>query len=98
MEELGLSARLRFHLHVRYAASVGGGMHENEIAYIYFGRMMGTPTPNPTEVSDLHMLSFDSLLEMYRSDKKSLSPWLRHYLAKHKAILRQGVQSTLTNR
>jgi isopentenyl-diphosphate Delta-isomerase len=80
-EEMAVSADLTFRFHVRYRASVGAGMYENELAYLYFGRIQGQPQPNPEEVSDAEFLPLSRLHDLCRTVPGSYAVWLRHYLA-----------------
>ena len=56
-EELGVTDPLRFGFFARYQAALDHGMQENELVYVYFGRLAAPAKPDPAEVADLEFLS-----------------------------------------
>ena len=94
-EELGISVPLQPRFLARYRAEVGGGMVENELVNVYFGRAPGTLRPNPDEISETAFLSWDDLDRIAAERPETLAPWLRHYLARHCDALRAATRETL---
>jgi isopentenyl-diphosphate delta-isomerase len=82
-EEMGVDSALHLGLHARYRADVGGGMHENEYVYVYFGRLTSEPEPNPDEVADVFHVSLGELAAMAKAKPESVAIWLHHYLNHH---------------
>lgn len=82
-EELGMSAALEFRFHARYRARLGPDMHENELVYIYFGRIEGRAVPNHEEASELDLLSLPRLRKRCAAQPAAFTVWLRHYLTHH---------------
>jgi isopentenyl-diphosphate delta-isomerase len=84
-EELGIVSPLAFGFFARYRAALDGGMHENELVYIYFGPLAGRPRPNPAEISDLELVSVDELKRRIERNPASFTAWLKHYFVQHSA-------------
>jgi isopentenyldiphosphate isomerase len=49
---MGISCPLAFMFSMNYRPEVSNGLIANEIVHVFAGRLNGTPTPNPFEVSD----------------------------------------------
>jgi isopentenyl-diphosphate Delta-isomerase len=82
-EELGISARLSFGFFARYQAPLDNGMHENELVYVYFGRLTSEPRPDPAEVADVAALSCEEIGRRLKKNPKSFAFWFQHYFRKH---------------
>lgn len=91
MEELGLPGPLGFAFTARYSSKVGPGMRENELVHVFFGRLAGTPRPDPGEVMEVALLPLDDLLRMARERPDTMAVWLQHYLARHEDQIRQSL-------
>jgi isopentenyl-diphosphate Delta-isomerase len=52
VEKMGISCPLAFMFSMNYRPEVSNGLIANEIVHVFAGRLNGTPTPNPFEVSD----------------------------------------------
>jgi isopentenyl-diphosphate delta-isomerase type 1 len=59
----------------RYRAEAPDGIVENEICPVYFGRLVGHPSPRPTEVSELAWCPLDRFDEAIRATPFAFSPW-----------------------
>jgi isopentenyl-diphosphate delta-isomerase len=62
-EELGITSALSFGFFARYQADLDDGMHENEFVYVYFGRLMANPRPDPAEVSEIALMSCEEIAQ-----------------------------------
>jgi isopentenyl-diphosphate delta-isomerase len=82
-EELGIGSALTFGFFARYRAALDNGMHENEFVYVYFGPLEGKPKPNPTEVSDVAVVSVEEIRRRIERDPTSVTAWLKHYFTEH---------------
>lgn len=94
-EELGVAVRLQPSFLARYRAEVGGGMVENELVHVFFGRAPEAIRADPDEISETAFLSWDELDRIAASRPDTLAPWLRHYLAHHRDALREAARRTL---
>jgi isopentenyl-diphosphate delta-isomerase len=91
MEELGLPGPLSFGFTSRYSRSVGPEMRENELVHVFFGRLAGTPRPDPREVMDVALLPLDALLRLAKDRPETLAVWLKHYLEQHADLIEQAI-------
>jgi isopentenyl-diphosphate Delta-isomerase len=82
-EELGLTVDLSFGFQARYRASFANGLHENEIVYVYFGQLHGTPIPDRREVTDLRLEHLTDIRASVRRAPEAYAYWFRHYLNIH---------------
>jgi isopentenyl-diphosphate delta-isomerase len=82
-EELGVDAALSFAFFSRYQADLDHGMHENELVYVFFGRLAGKLRPDPAEVADVEFLALDQIQQRIRKNPDSFAYWLRHYFQHH---------------
>jgi isopentenyl-diphosphate delta-isomerase len=94
-EELGVRVPLEAHFLARYRADVGPGMVENELVHVYFGPAPDSLRPDPDEVSETALLSWDELDRIAASRPGTLAPWLRHYLGVHGDALRKAAFETI---
>jgi isopentenyl-diphosphate Delta-isomerase len=91
-EELGLSASLHFAFRARYETPLDHGLTENELVYVYLGRITGEPALNPLEVSETKLVTLDELIRDVHAQPTSYAYWLRHYLDRHSGDLRSAIQ------
>src|SRR5438477_12610607 len=56
-EELGVTSTLSFGFFSRYRTALDHGMQENELVYVYFGRLESPPQPHPADVADVDYVS-----------------------------------------
>jgi isopentenyldiphosphate isomerase len=82
-EELGVTGELSFGFFARYQAELGNGMHENELVYVYFGRLQAEPKPDPAEVADVAHWSFDDISRRIAREPDSFTFWFKHYFRNH---------------
>ena len=82
-EELGASARLRFGFIACYHTTFSNGLRENEVVYVYFGRVEGRVSPNPAEVDSLSAVAISRIRRDVRMRPEAYAFWFRHYLARH---------------
>ena len=73
-------------------------MHENELVYVYFGRLESEPKPDPAEVAEV-ALSCEEIIGRIERDPGSFAYWLKHYFHAHGAeIARWRRRRTVTVR
>lgn len=88
-EELGLSGlTLRRRGMVEYRADVGGGLTEHEVVHLFVAavdRATLAPRPDPAEVAALRWVALDALAREIAEEPGRFVPWLRIYLAEHRA-------------
>ncbi len=88
-EELGISSALSFGFFARYNSDLGHGMQENELVYVYFGRLAAEPKPDPNEVADIALLTWDEISRGIARDPSAFTVWLNHYFREHGAEIRR---------
>jgi isopentenyl-diphosphate Delta-isomerase len=96
-EELGLYADLKLAFRARYEAPLDHGLTENELVYVYFGRLEGEAVLNPLEVSETQLMPLTDLIADARANPASYAYWLRHYLEHHAAEIRRAITPYATN-
>jgi isopentenyl-diphosphate Delta-isomerase len=84
-EELGVRDPLAFGFFARYRADLDNGMRENELVYVYFGRLLSAPKPDPDEVAQVELASLRQIEQRMRDEPQSFTYWMKHYLAQHRA-------------
>jgi isopentenyl-diphosphate delta-isomerase len=82
-EELGVSSDLSFGFFARYRTPLDHGMNENEFVYVYFGKLLTDPEPNPDEVAEVELLSIAEIKRRLRHDPDAFTVWFRHYFEHH---------------
>jgi isopentenyl-diphosphate delta-isomerase len=82
-EELGVRDPLRFGFFARYRAELDHGMQENELVYVYFGRLKSQTKPDPAEVADLEFLSLAELDRRIKREPGDFTYWMKHYIRHH---------------
>jgi isopentenyl-diphosphate delta-isomerase len=84
-EELGVTSALSLGFFARYRTALDHGMHENELVYVYFGRLESEPKPDPAEVAEVALLSCEEIIGRIERDPGSFAYWLKHYFHAHGA-------------
>jgi isopentenyl-diphosphate Delta-isomerase len=84
-EELGVSAALSFGFFSRYRTELDGGMQENELVYVYFGRLTSAPRPDPAEIADVAFLSCEEVGRRIKRRPNEFAFWFKHYFRHHGA-------------
>jgi isopentenyl-diphosphate Delta-isomerase len=84
-EELGVRDPLSFAFFARYRADLDNGMRENELVYVYFGRLLSAPKPDPDEVAQVELASLREIEKRIREQPRSFTYWMRHYVRNHRA-------------
>jgi isopentenyl-diphosphate Delta-isomerase len=98
-EELGVQSDLSFGFFARYQTELDNGMHENELVYVYFGRLSGEPRPNPDEIAELAFLSCDDITRRIKREPDSFAFWFKHYFQNHGAeIARLAKRASIFNK
>ncbi|MGL4242499.1 MAG: isopentenyl-diphosphate Delta-isomerase [Beijerinckiaceae bacterium] len=90
-EELGMSASLHYAFQARYETRLDRGLTENELVYVYVGRIAGEPDPNPVEVSETRLVTLQELVKDAARHPESYAYWLRHYLGRHRDQLAAAI-------
>jgi isopentenyl-diphosphate Delta-isomerase len=93
-EELGVSSALSFGFFSRYRSELDNGMHENELVYVYFGRLESEPQPHPDEVADVDYLSYREIDRRIKRDPDSFTFWFKHYFRNHGADIARLAKQT----
>jgi isopentenyl-diphosphate delta-isomerase len=88
-EEIGMRTGMRFGFRARYRTSLDHGLTENELVYVYVGRVAGAMALNPDEVSETKLMSLPDLIEDTAANPQTYAYWLRHYLLRHADELRR---------
>lgn len=72
---------------VEYRADVGGGMTEHEVVDIFTARAPEglSVRPNPDEVMAVRWVALAELISEVAAAPERFTPWLRIYLAEHRA-------------
>ena len=91
-EELGVRADLTFGFRARYKTSFANGLHENEIVYMYFGRLDRSPNPDRSEIADLTFKGLSEIAQDVRRAPEAYAYWFRHYLERHFDDIAQWVE------
>jgi isopentenyl-diphosphate delta-isomerase len=90
-EELGMDAALSHAFRARYETRLDHGLTENELVYVYLGRLESEPVPNPLEVSETRLMAVDELAADAIRRPEAYAYWLRHYLGRHIGELKAGI-------
>jgi isopentenyl-diphosphate Delta-isomerase len=90
-EELGMTATLHHAFQARYETKLDHGLIENELVYVYLGRIAGPPVMNPLEVSETRLMPLDALAADAERNPEAYAYWLRHYLRRHLGELASGI-------
>jgi isopentenyl-diphosphate Delta-isomerase len=93
-EELGVTSALSFGFFARYRTELDNGMHENEFVYVYFGRLMSEPRPDPAEIADVALLSCEDIVRRIKKEPDSFAFWFKHYFRNHGADIARLAKKT----
>jgi isopentenyl-diphosphate delta-isomerase len=88
-EELGATCPLTFGFFARYKSDLGRGMQENELVYVYFGRLREQTQPDPAEVVDLAWLSWEEISRRVARYPSAFAVWFKHYFREHGAEIKR---------
>ena len=97
-EELGIKSALSFGFFARYRSALDHGMHENELVYVYFGALDGTPAPDPAEVATVECLSVAEIGRRLKRAPEAFAFWFRHYFRNHRAEIARLAQQASRSR
>jgi isopentenyl-diphosphate delta-isomerase len=92
-EELGVKVDLTYAFRARYRTSFANGLHENEIVYMYFGRLDGPLAPDRSEVADLRFADLSEIKDDIRRRPQTYTYWFRHYIESHGDEIARCIQS-----
>jgi isopentenyl-diphosphate delta-isomerase len=92
-EELGVSDPLSFGFFARYRADLDHGMHENELVYVFFGRLKSATKPDPAEVVALEHVSLAELKRRIRQKPASFAYWMKHYVQHHGGEIAKNIRA-----
>jgi isopentenyl-diphosphate delta-isomerase len=93
-EELGVSEPLSFGFFARYRADLDHGMQENELVYVYFGRLRSPAKPDPAEVVDLDFAGVREIARRIRDEPDAFTYWMRHYFQNHRTEIARYAAET----
>jgi|SRR6516162_4690502 len=92
-EELGISDPLEFGFFARYSAELDHGMQENELVYVYFGRLRSATKPDPAEVSGLDFVSLAEIKRRIGAKPSAFTYWMKHYVRHHASEIARHVRA-----
>jgi isopentenyl-diphosphate Delta-isomerase len=92
-EELGVKDPLAFGFFARYEAALDHGMRENELVYVYFGRLVSEVKPDPAEVVGLEHLSLAELKRRIKAKPGTFTYWMKHYVQHHGAEIARQIRA-----
>jgi isopentenyl-diphosphate delta-isomerase len=92
-EELGVSDPLSFGFFARYQADLDHGMRENELVYVYFGRLLSEAKPDPAEVVGLEHVSLAELKRRIKANPGAFTYWMKHYVQHHAGDIAKHVRT-----
>jgi isopentenyl-diphosphate delta-isomerase len=93
-EELGVTAALSLGFFSRYRTPLDNGMHENEFVYVYFGPLKSRPLPDPSEISDIDLVSVAEIGRRIEQEPDSFTFWFRHYFKNHRPDIARLAKTT----
>jgi isopentenyl-diphosphate delta-isomerase len=93
-EELGVTCALSFGFFARYRTELDNGMHENELVYVYFGRLAAEPRPDPAEIADVAFLSCEDIGRRIKKSPSTFAFWFKHYFRNHGADIARLAKKT----
>ena len=82
-EELGVSDPLSFGFFARYRADLDHGMQENELVYVFFGRLVSETKPDPAEVVAIDFASPREINRRIKQKPGTFTYWMKHYMRQH---------------
>jgi isopentenyl-diphosphate Delta-isomerase len=76
-EEMGIEAELEFMKSFIYQVKFPNGLTEHEFDHLFTGRYNGTPSPDPSEVSEWKWVRLDELKKSIKENPTEYSFWFR---------------------
>ena len=76
-QELNTTAALEFIYKFEYQAQFAGQGSENELCWVYLGRLAEEATANETEIAELRFVSVTDLNEEIDAVPERFTPWLK---------------------
>jgi isopentenyl-diphosphate delta-isomerase len=98
-EELGWTVPLKRFGEISYAADVGGGLFENEIAHCFFANApadMPLDAFDPQEVAALEWATLHQIDDRLAAEPDRFSQWFRIYMTRHRSMI-ETVMGTSTS-
>ena len=92
-EELGVTDPLAFGFFARYHADLDRGMQENELVYVYFGRLHAPAKPDPAEIAGLDFVSLAELDRRIKQTPGTFTYWMKHYLRHHHGDIARHIRA-----
>jgi isopentenyl-diphosphate delta-isomerase len=75
IEEMGFRAPVEEYFHFVYKVEFGNGLTEYELDHVLVGYWDGTPSPNPSEVSDWKWIEPEEVMKDLRANPQKFTPW-----------------------
>lgn len=76
-DELNVSADLQFVYKFSYRAEYGEAGSENELCWVYLGKVHGDIGANPTEIEALRYITPDTLDQELQQHEERFTPWFK---------------------
>lgn len=76
-DELHIESDLEFVYKFAYQADFGEAGSENELCYVYLGKVRGEVVPNEHEIDGIRYLDTKSLLQEFESKPQDFTPWFK---------------------
>ena len=87
-QELGITGvPLTWRQQIEYRADVGNDLIEHEVVEVFVGHGEPALTLNPDEVWETRWMTIDDLARDIQANPDAYTPWLRIYLAEHRAAI-----------
>lgn len=87
-QELGITGvPLTWRQQIEYRADVGKGLIEHEVVEVFVGHGDPQLMLNPDEVWETRWMTIDDLARDIEANPDAYTPWLRIYLAEHRAAI-----------
>ena len=87
-QELGITGvPLTWRQQIEYRADVGNDLIEHEVVEVFVGHGDPQLTLNPDEVWETRWMTIDDLARDIEANSDAYTPWLRIYLAEHRAAI-----------
>jgi isopentenyldiphosphate isomerase len=68
-------------------------MQENELVYVYFGRLLSATKPDPAEVSGLDLVSLAELKRRIGAKPAAFTYWMKHYVRHHASEIARHIRA-----
>jgi isopentenyldiphosphate isomerase len=89
---------LAFGFRARYRTRFTNGLHENEIVYVYFGRLDAPTDPDRREIAALTFVDLAQIANEVRRTPEAYAYWFRHYLERHFEEIARGIARAVDGR